>query len=70
MLERKLLSSDVIKLDSKKHGEDYLWWLSIMKNIKMHILMEVLAKYRNLKYYLSSKRLNHYKSLWIVIEMF
>ena len=26
--------------------------------------MEVLAKYRNLKYGLSSKRLNHYKSLW------
>ena len=65
MLERKLLSSDVIKLDSKKHGEDYLWWLSIMKkNINAYGLMEVLAKYRNLKYGLSSKRLNHYKSLW------
>ena len=67
MVDRNLFTEDIIRLNEKKHGEDYLWWLSIMKKgVRAYGLMEVHAKYRKIEGSLSSQRLSHLKSIWSI----
>lgn len=67
MVERDLLTEDIIRLNDKKHGEDYLWWLSIIKKgVDAYGLMEVHAKYRKIEGSLSSQKLSHLKSIWSI----
>ena len=64
MVERKILSKDVIC--SRSHfAEDYLWWLLILNNgyIAHHLNIDS-ARYRNSKNSRSSNRLYHQLSLW------
>jgi teichuronic acid biosynthesis glycosyltransferase TuaG len=64
MVERRILSKDIIC--SRSHfAEDYLWWLLILNNgcIAHHLNIDS-ARYRNSKNSRSSNRYDHQLSLW------
>lgn len=65
MLRRSLLNDDILSRDSRKHGEDYLWWCLVLRNGSKAVLVpKMLAYYRNTATSLSDKRLTHLRSVW------
>ncbi len=65
MISRELLTDNIISQNNKKHGEDYLWWLLIMRSgVRAYGLNETLASYRVTNDTLSSHKLSHYTTLW------
>ena len=67
MVKRKLLSNDVIETYGKSHGEDYLWWLLILKQgtVARHLDKDT-ARYRHVDGALSSHRYRykHQATVW------
>ena len=60
IVKKKLLSNDVIETYGKFHGEDYLWWLLILKQgIVARHLDKDTARYRHVDESLSSHRYRH-----------
>jgi len=65
MVCKELLTDDIISQNNKKHGEDYLWWLLIMRSgVRAYGLKEALAFYRITNNTLSSHKFSHYTTLW------
>jgi teichuronic acid biosynthesis glycosyltransferase TuaG len=65
MISRHLLDAKIIQNNEKFHGEEYLWWLLILKqgNIARH-LNEDTARYRQTDNSLSSHRYKHQMTVW------
>lgn len=65
VLKKSMLTRDIIENFGKSHGEEYLWWLLILKKGAVaHLLNMDTARYRNVGDSLSSHRLTHQKTLW------
>ena len=65
VIHRSLFSDDILNVKNTSHGEDYLWWLLILKKGETaHGLMKPLALYRDNPNSISKKRFSHYTTLW------
>ena len=65
IMEKSLLTNDVIDSYGKSHGEEYLWWLLILKKGVVARLLNIdSARYRNVSSSLSTHRYNHQKTVW------
>ena len=65
IIEKTLLTNDVIDCYGKFHGEEYLWWLLILKKGVVAKLFNIdSARYRKTGTSLSSHRFLHQKTVW------
>jgi len=65
IVKRSLLTDDVIGHYGKSHGEEYLWWLLILKQgVRAKHLNIDSARYRNTDDSLSTHRYNHQLTVW------
>lgn len=65
MAKRSLFTDEILKTYGLSHGEDYLWWLMILRRgICARGLMEPLALYRDVESSLSKRRWKHQLSVW------
>lgn len=65
MLDRELLTDDVITTWRRAGGEDSLWWFLILrKGETAHLLDEDLARYRNTAGSLSKNQLLTLRTVW------
>jgi len=65
MIERSLLSDDVIRIWRRAGGEEYLWWLLVLrKGVTAHLLDLDLARYRNTPGSLSKNQLYTIRTIW------
>lgn len=65
MVRRERLTEEVLATYGKSHGEEYLWWLLILKQgIVAHLVPHDLARYRNTEGSLSKRRLRHQSTVW------
>lgn len=65
ILKKSMLTKDIIEHFGKSHGEEYLWWLLILKKgAKAQLLNMDTARYRKVGDSLSTNRLIHQKTLW------
>lgn len=65
MAKRSLFSEEILNTYGLSHGEDYLWWLMILRHgICARGLMEPLALYRDVESSLSKRRWKHQLSVW------
>ena len=67
IMEKTLLTNDVISCYGKSHGEEYLWWLLILKKGVVARLLNIdSARYRKTGFSLSSHRYRyrHQKTVW------
>ena len=68
MIEKKILSKDIISSRSN-FAEDYLWWLLILnKGYKAHLCNIDSARYRISKNSRSKNRYKHQLSLWKIYK--
>jgi teichuronic acid biosynthesis glycosyltransferase TuaG len=62
---RSLLTEEVLATYGKSHGEEYLWWLMILRGgVTARGLLKPLALYRNTEGSLSKRRLRHQSTVW------
>ena len=65
VLKKSILTKDIIEHFGKSHGEEYLWWLLILKKGTEAKLLNIdTARYRYVGDSLSTHRLTHQKTLW------
>lgn len=65
VIKKSMLTKDIIENFGKSHGEEYLWWLLILKKGTVaHLLNMDTARYRKVGNSLSTHRLSHQKTLW------
>ncbi len=65
MVERSMLTPDVIEVWRRAGGEEYLWWLLMLrKGITAHLLDQDLARYRNTGGSLSKNVRYTLRSVW------
>ena len=65
MAKRSLFSEEILNTYDLSHGEDYLWWLMILRRgTKARGLMRPLALYRDVESSLSKRRWKHQRSVW------
>jgi teichuronic acid biosynthesis glycosyltransferase TuaG len=65
VLKKSMLTKDIIEHYGKSHGEEYLWWLLILKKGAVAQLLDIdTARYRNVGDSLSTHRFIHQKTLW------
>lgn len=65
MVERGLLTEDVIGVWRRAGGEEYLWWLLILRNgVTARLLDKDLARYRDTAGSLSKNQLYTLQSVW------
>jgi teichuronic acid biosynthesis glycosyltransferase TuaG len=63
--KRSLFSEEILNTYGLSHGEDYLWWLMILRRgTKARGLMRPLALYRDVESSLSKRRWKHQRSVW------
>ena len=64
-VKKSVLSTDIIEYYGKSHGEEYLWWLLILKKgITARLLNIDCARYRSVGGSLSTNRYLHQKTVW------
>ena len=64
-VKKSVLTKDIIKNYGKSHGEEYLWWLLILKKgIVARLLNIDCARYRIVGDSLSTNRYLHQKIVW------
>ena len=65
MVKRSLFTEEILNTYGLTHGEDYLWWLMILRHgVCAQGLMRPLALYRNVESSLSKRRWKHQLSVW------
>ena len=65
MAKRSLFSEDILNTYGLSHGEDYLWWLMLLRQgVHARGLMKPLALYRDVESSLSKRRWKHQRSVW------
>jgi teichuronic acid biosynthesis glycosyltransferase TuaG len=63
--KRSLFTDEILNTYGLSHGEDYLWWLMILRSgVRAKGLMKPLALYRNVESSLSKRRWQHQSSVW------
>jgi teichuronic acid biosynthesis glycosyltransferase TuaG len=63
--KRSLFSDEILNTYGLSHGEDYLWWLMILRRgTCARGLMKPLALYRDVESSLSKRRWKHQRSVW------
>jgi teichuronic acid biosynthesis glycosyltransferase TuaG len=63
--KRSLFSEEILNTYGLSHGEDYLWWLMILRRgTCARGLMKPLALYRDVESSLSKRRWKHQLSVW------
>lgn len=63
--KRALFTEDILKTIGLPHGEDYVWWLLVLrKGILASGLMMPLSLYRDSDTSLSKNRIKHLKCVW------
>lgn len=63
--KRSLFTDAILNTYGLSHGEDYLWWLMILRSgVRARGLMKPLALYRNVESSLSKRRWRHQRSVW------
>jgi len=64
-VKKSVLTEDIIECYGKSHGEEYLWWLLILKKGIIARLLNIdCARYRNVGGSLSTNRYIHQKTVW------
>jgi len=65
IVKKAVLTNDIIENYGKSHGEEYLWWLLILKKgIVARLLNIDCARYRSAGGSLSTNRFLHQKTVW------
>ena len=65
MVRRERLTEKILSTFGKSHGEEYLWWLLILREgVTAHLVPKDLARYRNTEGSLSKRRLRHQSTVW------
>lgn len=62
---RDLFSESILRINNLSHGEDYIWWLLILREGVSAIgFMKPLSLYRDMENSLSKNRLKHLRCVW------
>lgn len=65
MVKKNCFTNEILNTIGRFHGEDYLWWLKILRNGGIAIsIKESLMLYRDVPTSLSKARLKHQISIW------
>jgi teichuronic acid biosynthesis glycosyltransferase TuaG len=65
VVHRECLTEEVISNYGKSHGEDYLWWLMVLRSgVEARLIDKNLAHYRQTAGSLSTYRFRHQKTVW------
>ena len=69
--KRSLFTEDILNTYGLSHGEDYLWWLKILRygGVQARGLMKPLALYRDVEFSLSKQRWRHQCSVWRIYNV-
>ncbi len=63
--KRNLFSESILRINNLSHGEDYIWWLLILREgVSANGLMKPLSLYRDMENSLSKNRLKHLICVW------